>query len=314
MLELLLKPTTVEAKPIYAKTWKRLQTFGSVQMMYAASVYNSKCYIFGGRIYPGSTSRKLSYVFDGTTVTPIADLPKTLFNHRAITVGNKILIFGGVSSLTNGAENMTMYWYDPVTNTYSTDGTIPVSMISFGAALHGDFIYAYGGNLAGGGAINSNTQQFYRYSLTNKTWEKLPFHNGTDVFSCNLFVYKDKLYTNGGITNSAVTTFDNTIRVYDPVSMTWSINTPINTGPTPRSMDGFQISNGVYIYGGRTGASGGTTSCWYYNIDAMTWIQAKNSIDPTAYSLIVQLGDRIFTFDGWISSPSSTSSGIFELS
>lgn len=314
MIEQLVSILPKKTLDLTLKTWKSLKTFGLSQMMYSTAVYNNKCYIFAGRIYPGSNSRRSSYVFDGVSATPIADFPITVLNHRSIVVGDRILIFGGIRALAASSENMDMYWYDPATNTYTKDGVIPVRMNSCAAAKLGDYVYVYGSDVSSTGQVSGDPKLFYRYDLVAKTWEKLPYHSGPNVFSCNLLPYEGKLYTTGGIVDSGASIYDNTIRVYNPATGLWSIETPSNAGPGPRSTGGEIIESGIYLYGGRVSGSTTTKECWYYNFLDKLWYPCKPALSDTAYGDIILMNERIFTLDGWVSSSAGTVSGLFELS
>jgi N-acetylneuraminic acid mutarotase len=311
MFELLLnygnnKPAS---KPLANRVWSSLAPFGASGLQSTGAVVDGKCYIFGGRVISNNAARNTAYSWDGTTMTPLANMPVALIGASCAAIGNKIYIFGGSFALVSGQENKTVYVYDISTNTYSTAGTATFNTIVGSAAAVGTDIYIYGG-------LANQTESgfppvFYKYDTLSSTFTQLPYHNGSAVYTTTLLPFDDKLYVYGGEI-TAPGAKDQTMRVFDTVQGTWSLITAPATIPSQRSISACKIGEeGILIVGGRLPDMQVTNETWYYSLADNTWSKLANMVAATSFNVLLTIDDRIFTFDGYNGS-SVTLNGIFE--
>ncbi|WDS62091.1 hypothetical protein [Pseudomonas phage D6] len=310
MFEQLLTITAkVGPVPIQQRNWSAVSAFGGTSLQASGVMYNGKAYLFGGRVGLSATGRYTAFVFDGTNYSGIASLPVPLILATSVLVDDKIYILGGCYSLSNGQENRDMYVYDPALNTYTTVGTMPFSSLSGGSCRVGDYIYVYGG-LVNQSEAGTHPKQFYRYNLTTKTWESLPYHDGLSLYAVQIFEYNGKIYTFSGEQNSGGVR-DSAMRMFDPDTLTWTTIAPPTPVPSGRGIIGFKYGDGFVIMGGRLTNNSPTSEVWYYKVDQNQWIKCRDFIAPVAFQVVLCDGERVFSFDGF--SGSSAYSGIYKL-
>lgn len=302
MIEI-LQMALVTAKSIIDKRWSSKAPALQVGMQYASAAMDDEVYVFGGRVGISLTARSPAYKYRQGVVTALADLPTTLAGACATAVGRKIYIIGGCYALSSGYENKKVYVYDVDTNTYTTETDMPVACVIGSCVTIGTDIYVYGG-------MNSQNEGsfpklFYKYNTITKVWTSLTYHDGPALYSTSCAVFNGKLVAFGGEYNTA-TGNDVTVRVYDPVTDTWSKLTPGGTKPGPRGacvMVKYDDKRFVVI-GGRVGnGTTCTTEVWVFDMEAVQWTLLSPMALPLAFhggGLIEN--DNIVVFDGYIGS------------
>lgn len=132
---------------------------------------------------------------------------------------------------------------------------LPEGLTSFGAAVHGEWLYVYGGHLAKPHQYSMETQspRLRRVNLNTPTaWEDLasgPRLQGVAMITCG-----DRLVRIGGFSaHNAIGEKQNLwsvseVAAYNPASNQWSSLPPL---PAPRSShDAAVIGNTIYVAGG----------------------------------------------------------------
>jgi N-acetylneuraminic acid mutarotase len=112
-------------------------------------------------------------------------------------------------------------------------------------------------------------------------------------------VIDGKLYVFGGVneTNSGST---NTLFVYDPVTDTWSIKTPLNP-PTPGNSHSAAVINGkLYVVGGSIGIDVNRTNVEIYDPVADSWSSGAPIPTPRNTLAAAALGGKLYTMGGFL--------------
>ncbi|MBU1935762.1 T9SS type A sorting domain-containing protein [bacterium] len=110
--------------------------------MAGAAGSNGKIYSFGGANYP---SRVLEYDPAGNTWTQLANMPQPRVYATAVTVGDKIYLFGGENAATGGTTYRRVVSFDPVAQTWTDEGLMPATRVWPAAATDGTNLYVFGG-------------------------------------------------------------------------------------------------------------------------------------------------------------------------
>lgn len=299
MLEQLLAIQIIP-KDILLKRWHLSGSSSSTSLQYAVGVIDNTTYIFGGRVGLTVQGRSTTSKFKDGTYTAIRSLPKTLVNHCATVIGRKIYIMGGCMVLANGQENKQVIIYDVDTDQYTYGTDCPVAAIAAGIATVGADIYLYGG--LANQSESDFPAQFHKYNTLNGVWTTLPWHDGPPLYHTFICNMGGLLYTFGGEYNNALSQ-DNTVRIFDPKSDTWSIPTVTGILPTPRGTSGvIYDENRFVIVGGRhigTGQSSYANDCWIFDIDTNTWTQLTNYVSLIGFHRVSKMDNYLYVFDGF---------------
>ncbi len=132
---------------------------------------------------------------------------------------------------------------------------LPQPATSFGAAISGEWLYAYGGNTGKAHEFNRECVKgdFFRLRLPDgAAWEKLP--GGTALLSVSLVAYEGKIIRIGGMNarneKGAKNDLHSTDEVvqFDPATQQW---TALPALPEPRSShDAVLVGDTLYVGGG----------------------------------------------------------------
>lgn len=296
-------------RPILARSWSQIASFGGASMQSTGAYLNDLYYIFGGRVGISSTARQTAFKYNGTVATGIANMPAALCGPCCAVVNGKIYIFGGAYSLVNGNENKSVFAYDPVANTYATVGTAAFNTIVGTAVAVGTDVYIYGG-LAN--QVESGFPKvFYRYDTVGNTWETLPYHDGPAVYTTTILAFGTDLYVYGGETDGSGGR-DRTMRVFDTLTKTWHTIAAPALRPSGRSISACKIGEeGFLIVGGRLADNQISNETWYYDIALNTWTKCNPMVINTSFNTLLTNGEKIYTFDGY-NGGSNTLNAIYE--
>ncbi|XP_063822675.1 kelch domain-containing protein 3 [Ostrinia nubilalis] len=178
---------------------------------HSACVIRNKMYIFGGFEYLTDTYSQIVHCLDletmnWTLMDPTGAIPSHRDFHTAVSVGDRMYIFGGRGDLNspyNSQEEVycsQIFYLDTVTEKWvalNPRGTWPEGRRSHSAWLHNGFMYIFGG-------FNGNTRthfnDLYRYSFKDNYWQ---FLNVKGAVPCKrrrqaCLIYEDKVYLFGG--------------------------------------------------------------------------------------------------------------------
>lgn len=238
--------------------------------MAAASV-GTKIYLFGG-LYKSGTSTSASrtiYEFDTETYSlkSVASLPMAALQGVAVTVGNKIYLFGFVDSTSNTYKYIsTVLVFDPETKTVTASTAIG-NRLGLAAAAVGTNIYLFGGVNQTSSTNSSNTLKDIRVfdTLTGAlTTLSAKFDNG--IYRLSASAIGSKIYIFGGSSQpKSICKFD---------AETNSLITLPNTLAENLYMCGSaSVGNKVYLFGGCNQTSFASNATYYneiksFNVDS----------------------------------------------
>jgi N-acetylneuraminic acid mutarotase len=151
-------------------TWSPKAPMSTYRGAAAAAVINGKLYVLGGysRNDEGPDNSTYTYntmeVYDPATDTwsTKAPMPTNRWYHNVAVVNGILYVMGGYSSINNGISEIidTVYAYDPVTNTWTTNTTLPGWVLRPISAVIDGVLYVAGG-------VNNS-------SITDNLWAFTP--------------------------------------------------------------------------------------------------------------------------------------------
>ncbi len=219
-------------------TWTELSQmpFRTANNSVTQAVVGNDTYIysFGGidttKLYSGIHQKSFRYNVTTDVWDTIAPLPDTLgkIAGAASTVKNQIYILGGYHVLASGNELSSdkVHRYDPVSNTYLSDGApIPVPIDDHVQCVWRDSLIF----VVTGWSNNGNKPDVQIYDPANDSWQvgtSLPFNNNYIAFGASGQIIGDTIYYHGGTAGSFSFTARNHLRrgiinPNDPTDITW---------------------------------------------------------------------------------------------
>ncbi|ASJ75629.1 Kelch repeat-containing protein [Granulosicoccus antarcticus] len=240
----------------------------------AAVVVDGLYYLLGGR------SARPVEVYDPVSNRwrVIGDPPMELHHFQPVAIGSKIYALAAFTCCYPDEPSVsTIYVFDTVTETWSTDGTMPSGRVrgSAAAVVFDGEIYVLGGNTKGhaGGAVN----WFDRYDPVSKDWDILPnAPHARDHFAA--VVVDGRLVAAAGRTTEQPNPFTNAVKatdIYNFSTNTWSVGKDI---PTVRAGAlAAAAGNEVLVAGGEINTSSEALSTTEaYDVTADSWRSLKS--------------------------------------
>lgn len=285
-----------------------------------------------GEVAGGIINNKIYYVGDGNSSTLRYDLssktwkstlarrPTPAKDHLSEVYNGKLYLFGGVY-YKNGQQVLNkVQIYNPSSNTWTQNSSMPFKTLAAQTALINGEIYVAGGVTSG----NVTTKKFAKYNPSTNRWSTLP----------DMPVARDsgaagtdgkKLYIFGGRNNGdrPGNGFSNVL-IYDVATRKWenSDDPASKIKDLPQARGGIVkapfVNGEFYVIGGETvDGAGATANHVYkrvdiYNPTTNTWRRGPDM--PTGRHGITPLksGSRIFVAGGGIVSGKSESK-VFEI-
>lgn len=221
-------------------TWSARTPMPTAKWICSAAVIDGIAYVLG--------DDTLVYAYDPQTDTwssraPIPQAP--VREHGTAAVNGKLYV---------SESDQWMYEYDPSTDVWTSKTPMPVARnyISSFAALGGK-IYAIGG--AEPGHVPSEVSRVDVYDPATDSWQigAIPdMPTARTHLARTTPVVDNKIWVIGGWNGYSAL---HTVEVYDPVSNSWSTDTPM---PTARYQMGLAaVGNKIYAVGGNWGGAGG---------------------------------------------------------
>lgn len=184
----------------------------------AVAAWDGKLFTFGGySSAAGAMKRTRCYDIATDTWSEKTDIPGTVRYHTAVTIGDKIYLYGG---MVDGVVSGKVYIYDPVANNWG-NGAVGLVSHSHAAAVIDGMMYAYGGKPDN--VIGTGHGAVRRYNPILNNWTTI--RNTYVVVSAAMAAINNKLYTDGGfyqanISGSWQTLYRQKLVVDDPINMT----------------------------------------------------------------------------------------------
>ena len=228
-------------------TWITKTPMPTSRYAFGLTVVDDKIFAIGGTASDGKTRLATNEMYNPTkdvweTRTPI---PSSRRAYAIATCKNKIYIIGGSNSKANEV-------YDPTTDTWENKTPLPsqYNRNFFNAHTVNEKIYVISGMTDELSMWSSNSPEVNIYDPTIDTWtngKQIPY----PVCKYASAVIDDKIYVFGGIDYSAgpIEVYGLT-QIYDTVTNTWSLGTPI---PGDRHSCVATVGSGpwgIYVLGG----------------------------------------------------------------
>lgn len=226
--------------------------------------YSGNVYLFGGG-YTGSFNANEAYSVAGNTWSSKTSMTAGRLDLSYVTYDNKIWAIGGKASGSN-ASTKTMYYYDPVANTWTQKTDMPdIKVQGVAGVISGKIYAACGFKNPGSPNVNSTVQKTYEYDPVANTWATKQDSQYVHTVVCSggssdgtsLFVFG----------SGEVGTPNNQAEKYTASSNTWSdITDSTNTLEYSYSALLYNANGNVYV---STGSAQSATQV--YNIAGNSW-------------------------------------------
>jgi N-acetylneuraminic acid mutarotase len=205
---------------------------------HGAEVINGKLYLFGGLNGGGAAAGRVQIYNPVTNSWSLgASAPYAAGSVATALIGGKVYMAGGiVGSTTVGTAAV----YDPATDTWASIASMPAGRNHAAASTDGQKLYIFGGRIGGNvPSVGFNDVQIY--NPVSNTWQwsgqtgstipPLPQPRGGMGKAA---FYGNEFYVMGGETTNAGTgqvagNVYKRVDVYNPVSQTWRLETPMPT-------------------------------------------------------------------------------------
>jgi N-acetylneuraminic acid mutarotase len=176
-------------------------------------------------------------------------LAVAVVNSRIYAIGG-ILLHGPINTRTGVNEE-----YNPITDTWTNQTTMPTPRVNFGIAVYQNKIYCIGGSTSNAGVTGINEV----YDPATDTWEaKSSMPTPRDRLSAS--IVNGKIYLIGGSTNVN--------EVYDPQTDTWTTKSSL-----PNAVSEYAsavVNDKIYVIGGYNG-NGSSYLTQIYSPATDTW-------------------------------------------
>jgi hypothetical protein len=293
-------------------TWTQLSPTGTTppaRLAHATTVISNKMYVFGGNAAGIGYANDL-WVFDPSTsangswakVTPSGTAPPARMYSTAVTISNKMYIFGGYNS---GEYNDT-WVFDPSAGAngswtqLSPSGSVPSARYGHMATMMSNKMYVFGGWTGG---YASDTWVFDPSSGANGSWTQLsPSGSPSGRYLGSAVAISTKMYIFSGMANGG---YQHDVWVFDSTAGangSWTQFSPSGTIPSNRmSPSVAAISGNVYFFSGYS--SGYNIETWLFNPSSSgSWTQlAPAGSGPSAryFHTAVTISNKMYVFAGY---------------
>jgi N-acetylneuraminic acid mutarotase len=241
----------------------------------AVAVFQNKIYVIGGTGDSGILEVNEVYDTARNIWETKANMPTARADMCASVVDGKIYVIGGKEDWgvePSYHELGVNEVYDPETDTWSTNASLPIPAFGYASAVVNDEIYVIGGarqflaNLSGLVAIDS----VQVYNATNDSWRNaasLPNARsfGAAVATSGLIAPK-RIYVLGGYDQNA---YSSTNRVYDVERNSWSSGTSLPSARVYLAVA--ELDDVLYAIGG---------------FDGENWLDINEQYLPVGYGTV----------------------------
>lgn len=203
-----------------------------------------------------------------------SNLPTPRWLGAAVICDDRIYVIGG-----RGPEDRKIYKYNPATDLWVTEATLPDYQVHAAVGVIRGQIYVVGG------APDGKNERFDPLTKQWQTLEPLPtprYHNS----SC---VLNDKLHVIGGSYGRYQPAKEH--EVYDPSTNTWQQKAP---GPG----GGAVVADKIFSIGGEDGHESSVAKVEMYDSKADVWIEKHSLPLPMLVMGIAVVRDKIFALGG----------------
>ena len=210
----------------------------------------------------------------------------------SVVIDGGFYVIGGITK--DGKFSSVIEKYDPATDKWSTETSMPTSRAMAAAVAIRKKIFVLGGRNNSG-----ITNKLEIYDTESKSWKKgkpMPLSRWYHM----AIAHEQKIYVMGGIAGTgggrkALTKTG----IYDPANDTWSEGQPL---PTPKQGGTAAVVQGkIYVIGGRTGAGDTgqvTKSVDIYDPQKNSWTSGKDMPEAKTGIQSTAINNKIYVVGG----------------
>lgn len=263
-------------------------------------IYQDALYVFGG--YGGSGRLDDIFRFDfpsrcWTRLDVQGAIPAGRENNGAVVHGSKMYLFGGYSGFT-WLNDFHSFNFD--TSTWQAvpsghKGSVPSTRFGYVSAVHGDFMYVFGG-YDGSAWLNDMFDFDFERGIWSATQVQGFIPSGR---SCPSWAtHNGSVYLFGG--------YDGVHRMNDfhqfrMVSRTWSSVRSAGQVPSPRYFHASVVyGNSLFLFGGYSGQER-LNDLYEFRFDCHTWFVLSTEDPPSGRSSLVAevFNNSLYVFGGY---------------
>ncbi len=300
-----LLPFLVSHAEVVEDSWTTLDPMPTARSGLGVAVVNGKIYAIGGW-NGGGGAVAVNEEYDPVTNTWITKTPMSV-PRRTFGIAvyqNKIYVIGGASGTdpNTGSDILCSFneVYDPLTDTWSTNGSLPTPRRGLDAIVVDDKIYLIGGYRYISGRIQEfNTNEVYDPSTG--TWTtKTPLPTSTSFYASA--VVDNKIYVIGGQDEFHPDVNVAFNQIYDPETDIWSYGASLPTAvwqAAAGATTGIMAPKRIYVIGGmpRHDADG-TNITQVYNPENDTWTFGASMPTARCDLAVAVVNDVLYAIGG----------------
>lgn len=204
-------------------TWTLTGTMAEARELFPAVTLTSGKVLVSGGLGAGSTVLAGAELYDPSTGawSSAGSLSVARFGHTATLLqGGKVLVAGGCGASDCSANTAVSEIYDPVSNTWSTTGSLNTSRY-----YHTAMLLKTGKVLVVTGATTTTSCELYDPS--KGTWSSAANTNAARYFNTTTLLPDGKVLITGGTTSRFPIS---SAELYDPAANTWTLTGTMTTG------------------------------------------------------------------------------------
>lgn len=267
----------------YAQSWTQLKSMPVKLTFPVVDVLDGDIHVVGGGGATGATDLHLRYTVATNTWDTLEPVPYLAQQPGGCVVNGKLHYFGG-GYPNSGTRLDDHYSYDPSTDKWTKEASLPIPRVIHKTAVLGDSIYVMSGQ--------PDKLRVDLYSSKTKSWRKLSDLPDNDFWYSGITTTNGIIYRFGGGGSGSPTLNAN---VYNAKTDSWS---DITSLPEKRhAPDAVVLGDSIYIGGGYLGGLY-KSGVWIYNISKNSYSRGPWFNEPKAYHNMVRVGNCIYSLGG----------------
>jgi hypothetical protein len=232
-----------------SRAWAPTNNMAQPREVFPAVVLTNGKVLVSGGLGAGSTVLAAAELYDPMkgTWSPVGSLAVARYGHTATLLQTgKVLVTGGCTASACSTDTAVSELYDPVSNTWSTTGSLNTARYSHTAVLLNTGMHT-GKVLAVGGSAGSSCEL---YDPSKGTWSKAASTNVSRGSNATTMLPDGKVLITGGASGRFPI---NSAEIYDPSVNTWTPTGNMTTGRYAHTAT--LLTDGTVVIAGGIGQS-----------------------------------------------------------